>query len=314
MWTTKTISKISPSTLQIGFNPGQGTEVTFLLLQFCCLIRPLRISAISFLNTAPLIWDFHLPDVARDFEISYTVPSLCAEALLSGQADIGIIPAITYAEIPDLAIIPDIAIASRGPVRSILLISKTPIDHVRSVATDTSSRTSVVLCQLLLQKFLGIATQLTPMPPDAAKMLASHDAALLIGDAALLAEHSAPYVYDLSEMWLQHTGKPFVFAFWAVRKQALADLRPGLDLARVFQQSRDHGLEPDALNQLCDVWSTKLGITRDDVRSYLTTNIHYQLDADCLEGLRLFFSLASENNLVPAPPPLEFTTEHVVPR
>ena len=257
------------------------------------------------------MWDFQFPHIARDFEISYTVPSLCAEALRSGQADIGIIPSITYAEIPDLAIIPDVAIASRGPVRSILLISKVPIHKIRSVATDTSSRTSVVLCQLLLQKFLGIAPQLTPMSPDAAKMLASHDAALLIGDAALLAEHSAPYVYDLAEMWLHYTGKPFVFAFWAVRKQALADLRPGLDLAQVFQQSRDHGIGPDALNRLCDEWSSKLGMTRDDVRSYLTENIYYQLDADCVAGLRLFFSLASENNLVPAPPPLEFTAEQV---
>lgn len=257
------------------------------------------------------MWDFQFPHIACDFEISYTVPSLCAEALRSGQAEIGIIPAVTYAEIPDLAIIPDVAIASRGPVRSILLISNVPIEHIRSVASDTSSRTSVVLCQLLLQKFLGIAAQLTPMPPDAVNMLASHDAALLIGDAALLAEHSAPYVYDLGKMWLHHTGKPFVFAFWAVRKQALADLRPGLDLARVFQQSRDHGLEPGAINQLCDDWSAKLGMSRNDVRSYLTTNIHYQFDADCIEGLRLFFALASENNLVPVPPPLEFTAEPI---
>jgi chorismate dehydratase len=257
------------------------------------------------------MWDFQFPHIACDFEISYTVPSLCAEALRSGQADIGIIPAVTYAEIPDLAIIPDVAIASRGPVRSILLISKVPIENIRSVATDTSSRTSVVLCQLLLQKFLGIAPQFTPMSPDATTMLAAHDAALLIGDAALLAEHSAPYVYDLAEMWLHSTRKPFVFAFWAVRKQALADLRPGLDLARVFQQSRDHGLEPGAMNQLCDDWSVKLGMSRDDVRSYLTKNIYYRLDPDCIEGLRLFFSLASENNLVPSPPPLEFTAEPV---
>src|ERR1700744_267088 len=112
----------------------------------------LRISAISFLNTAPLMWDFDHGDAAKDFEIDYTVPSACAADLAANRADIGIIPAFTYAEIPGLVILPNIAIAARDKVRSILLVGKKPIDQVRTVATDTSSRTSVALLQVLLTK------------------------------------------------------------------------------------------------------------------------------------------------------------------
>ena len=142
----------------------------------------LRISAISFLNTAPQMWDFEHGDAGRDFEIEYTIPSACATALGSNQADIGIIPAFTYAQIPGLVILPNIAIASKDRVRSILLVSKKPIEDIRTVATDTSSRTSVALLQVLFAKFLGGPRELTPHVPQLEAMLREHDAALLIGD------------------------------------------------------------------------------------------------------------------------------------
>src|SRR5713226_1087880 len=114
--------------------------------------RP-RISAISFLNTAPLMWDFEHTPLGREYEITYTLPSLCAEALRRGQTDVGLIPAVTYCTIPDLMIVPEVAIAARGPVRSILLVSKIPLERVHTVAADTSSRTSVVLCDLLFRRW-----------------------------------------------------------------------------------------------------------------------------------------------------------------
>src|ERR1017187_9992458 len=141
-------------------------------------MAPLRISAISFLNTAPLIWDFEHGDAARDFAIEYTIPSACAAALAANQADIGIIPAVTYAEIPGLVILPSIAIAAKHFVRSILLVSKKPIEQVETVAADTSSRTSVALLQVLLAKFFGGPRQLTPQAPQLDLMLHSHDAPL----------------------------------------------------------------------------------------------------------------------------------------
>src|ERR1700746_81203 len=118
-------------------------------------MRRLRISAISYLNTAPLMWDFERAEAGRQFDISYTLPSDCARALAEGTADIGIIPAAAYAEIPGLQVLPDVAIASRRAVRSILLVSKVPVEKIRTVALDTSSMTSVALTKILFEKWLG---------------------------------------------------------------------------------------------------------------------------------------------------------------
>ncbi len=184
-------------------------------------MRRLRISAISYLNTAPLMWDFEHGDAGSEFEISFTVPSRCAEALRAGIADIGIIPAAAYATIPDLVVLPRIAIASRRAVRSILLLSKVPLEKIRTVALDTSSMTSVALTKVLFAKFWGGGRSFHSMPPDIDAMLQHHDAGLLIGDPALRVDRSRYVTYDLAEEWIRYTGKPFVFAFWAVRRDAL---------------------------------------------------------------------------------------------
>src|SRR3974377_1464273 len=128
----------------------------------------LRVSAISFLNTAPLMWDFEHGDSGRNFEISYTIPSEWAAALAGGKAGIGIIPAVAYPQIPGLVIPPNIAIAAKDSVRSILLICKKRIEDVRTVATDTSSRTSVALTQILFAKFWGGHREFIPNPPPPA--------------------------------------------------------------------------------------------------------------------------------------------------
>src|SRR6266704_3461257 len=161
----------------------------------------LRVSAISFLNTAPLMWDFAHAAVGDGFNVHYTLPSRCAEELREGSADIGIIPVFAYALIPDLVIIPDIAIATKGVVRSILLISKVPVEKIKSVALDTSSRTSVALTQVMFGKFWGGGRTFIPHEPDVEQMLAKCDAALLIGDPALRAKTAGYYVYDLATEW-----------------------------------------------------------------------------------------------------------------
>ena len=269
-------------------------------------MRRLRISAISYLNTAPLMWDFEHGEAGRFFDISYTLPSACARSLADGTADIGIIPAAAYAEIPGLQILPEVAIASRRAVRSILLVSKIPIEQVRTVALDTSSLTSVALTKILFEKWLGGGRTYASMSPDVGKMLAEYDGALLIGDAALMVDRGRYHTYDLAEEWIRHTGKPFVFAFWAVRKDALREIAPSLDLAAVFQNSRDHGLEPSSLNQIAREWAPRVKISEAEVRAYLTQNIHYQLDAGCLEGLRLFYRYAAEVGALPAATELRF--------
>ncbi len=273
-------------------------------------MRRLRISAISYLNTAPLMWDFEHGGLehkaGREFDISYTLPSTCAQSLAEGTADIGIIPTAAYSEIPGLQILPDVAIASRRAVRSILLVSKVPLEDVRTVALDTSSLTSVALTKVLFAKWLGGGRTFSPMAPEIDQMLSGHDAGLLIGDPALKIDRKRYHTLDLAEEWIRHTGKPFVFAFWAVRSDALAEAAPSLDLPAVFQNSRDHGLEPSSVNLIAREWAPRLDISEADVKSYLTQNIHYKLDTGCLEGLQLFYRYAAEIGALPATPELQF--------
>jgi chorismate dehydratase len=286
-------------------------------------MRRLRISAISYLNTAPLMWDFEHGAANKagsnsdnPFDISYTLPSACARALQNGTADIGIIPAAAYTEIPNLLILPDVAIASRKPVRSILLVSKVPVEKIRSVALDTSS---VALIKVLFAKWLDATPTYTAMAPNLNEMLATCDAGLVIGDPALQIDRSHYITLDLAEEWIRYTGKPFVFAFWAVRQDALCgDSRPRLslsrsdalapDLATLFRQSRDHGLEPASLDSIVREWSPRLLLSEPTISHYLTENIYYYLDAPCIEGLELFYRYASEIGALPAPPSLKFLT------
>ena len=278
----------------------------------------LKISAISYLNTAPLMWDFEHGEAGAEFDISYTIPAACAEALRAGTADIGIIPAAAYATVPDLVILPDVAIAARRAVRSILLVkkmpSKMPVDlpsaqspwaQVRTVALDTSSMTSIVLAKILFAKWLGGAPDYQAMAPDLGAMLDACNAALLIGDPALQVDRKRYVTLDLAEEWVARTGKSFVFAFWAIRKQALAG-RSGAAIAEVFRKSRDHGLSPEKLEAIAQEWAPRLCLTAEGVRAYLTRNIHYYLDPPCLEGLELYYRLGAEIGALPQAPELRF--------
>src|SRR5579871_2024563 len=249
----------------------------------------LRISAISFLNTVPLMWDFERGAAGSQFEISYTVPSECAAQLRAGTADIGIIPAAAYASIPDLAILPGVAIAARRPVRSILLVSKVRLEQIRTIALDTSSLTSVALTKVLFDRWLGGHMTFTSMAPDVDQMLTEHDACMVIGDTALRVDRYQYLTYDLAEEWIRFTGKPFVFAFWAIRQAALNHAPRDLDLPTVFQESRNHGLLPNSLDVIAREWAPRLALSQEEVKSYLTENIHYSLDPDCMDGMRLFY-------------------------
>jgi len=252
------------------------------------------------------MWDFEHGEAGRQFDIDYTLPSACARALAAGEADIGIIPSAAYAVIPGLRVLPGVAIASRRAVRSILLLSKVPVEKIRTVALDTSSMTSVALAKILFEKWLGGGRKFAPMAPNIDAMLAAHDAALVIGDPALQIDRSRYLTLDLAEEWIRHTGKPFVFAFWAVREKALREAAPVPDLSGIFQQSRDHGLEPASLSQIAREWAPRVGISEADVQAYLSHNIYYDLDAECIEGLQLFYRYAAEIGVLPSAPELNF--------
>ncbi len=291
--------------------------------------RKLRISAIQFLNPAPLMWDFeHVPEQARlseYYEIHNTLPAQCAEELASGRADIGLVPATAYATTPGLSVIPGCAIASLDPVRSILLVIRPShgMRSLRCVAADPASRSSNAYTQIILQKFYGATPVFLSRPLSAAgnldAMLADCDAAVLIGDPALraLEDRAAradrtgeqlEYI-DLAHEWKQHTGLPWVSAFWVVRPEALAASgRSAAEVTADFQRSRDHGLAH--LEEIVAEWTPRLAgppaISPAVIRNYLSQNIHYTLDDNCLAGLGLFYRYAAELGVLPAAPPLRF--------
>jgi chorismate dehydratase len=256
------------------------------------------------------MWDFARGSAGDGFDVHYTLPSRCAEELRDGIADIGIIPVFAYAEIPDLVIIPDVAIATKGVVRSILLISKVPVEQIQSVALDTSSRTSVALTRVLFGKFWGGERTFVAHDPDLEEMLLKCDAALVIGDPALQANTFGYHVYDLATEWKKFTGKPFVFAVWAIRMAALTGNLQATKIVEIFQHSRDNGVKPEHIVELAREWSPRIGISEQDIRDYLTENIDYHLDPANLEGLGLFFQYAAELGLIEKAPDLRFLPAH----
>jgi chorismate dehydratase len=281
----------------------------------------LRIAAISFLNPAPLMWDFeHEPGqsrLAERYSIHLTTPSQCAEELLNGRADIGLVPVAAYAANPALRIIPGCTIASLDRVRSILLVVRAAqgVGGVQRVALDTSSRTSATYTRLLFCKYWNVGAEFVEHAPDLDAMLRIADAALLIGDPALFALEDAAAreartgekleYLDLAHAWRRHTGLPWVSAFWAVNHDSLA--RAGASAEQViadFQQSRDNGMAH--VEDLVTEWSAKMKIPSATVRTYLTENIHYVLDEACLDGVKRFFAYAAECGVLPGPPAVQF--------
>jgi chorismate dehydratase len=254
-----------------------------------------RVSAIYFLNTVPLIRGM-LADPPEDFAVASATPAACAEQLRAGTADIGAIPAIEYLRIPDLVVLGDGAIAAHGAVRSILLLSRRPLREVRTIAADTSSRTSVALAQILLSARFGHLPEMIPHPPQPAAMLEACDAALVIGDPALhYAQAPLPGViaYDLGAEWQALTGLPFVFAFWGARRRVATP-----ELAERFNAWRDAGVA--AVEQIVAEEAPARGLPPEVVRAYLTENIHFRLTPKCVAGLLEFFRRAQALGLAPA--------------
>jgi chorismate dehydratase len=270
----------------------------------------LRIAAINFLNPAPLMWDFEHPPLdallAQRYQIDRMSPSECAARLASGAADIGLIPIAALATTPGLRILPGCTIASKGHVRSLLLVRRAtqPIVTVRSVAADTASRTTLAYARILFHKWGNPAVPFLPAAAEFDAMLAKADAAIVIGDPALLAlEERAnrfertgeELVYhDMAEEWRALTGLPFVSAVWATTAWGgLLDE----SIAGDFIHSRNHGLEN--IDTLVAEWSARLPIPKATIRAYLTTNIHYVLDKECIDGMRGFFRMAAECGILP---------------
>jgi chorismate dehydratase len=260
----------------------------------------IRISLVHYLNSAPLGWAFlHGPFRGR-FEVIPSSPAKCADQLLSGDVDIGLIPSIEYQRIPDLQIIPEVSISSLGKVRSILLIKPKGKQIINSVALDTSSRTSVALTKVLMKAKMGMHPEFIPCPPDLGSMLRLCDAALLIGDAALKVLLEEYDVTDLAGEWVQWQGKPFVCAFWACRTDA--SLPP--DLNSLFLEAKEWGL--GKRQEIATAYAESLGLPASFLEEYLHRNIDYDLGPSHIEGLHKFYQLARQENVIHGFQPVQF--------
>jgi chorismate dehydratase len=270
----------------------------------------LRIAAIDFLNPAPLMWDFEHPpldaQLARRYKIDRMLPSECAARLAAGTADIGLIPIAALATTPGVRILPGCTIASKGRVRSLLLVRRAhqPLAAIRSVAADTASRTTIAYSRILFHKWGNPNVPFKPMAADLDSMLDQADAAIVIGDPALFAleERSNRFertgeelvYHDLAHEWRSLTGLPFVSAVWGAAHGSPLDESVQED----FVQSRIHGQQN--IEALAAEWSRKLPLAESTIRNYLTSNIHYVLDDECIEGMRGFFRMAAETNVLPS--------------
>ncbi len=251
---------------------------------------PLRLSVVQYLNTVPLIWGMLHGKQRGKFELQLTVPSGCADAVAQHHADVGIVPSIEYQRLDGVEILPGMSIASKREVKSVLLLSRMPIEQVRTVALDESSRTSAALVRILMQTFYSRCVHFSPAAPEPGEMLRHADAALLIGDPALTYSGSAK-IYDLASEWRGFTGLPFVFAVWMGHSSAnLSGQRAD------FAQSLDFGLAH--IDDIAAECAPKLGMTPSAVKVYLTQNIDYSLDEENQQGLKLFYKLAHEVGII----------------
>jgi chorismate dehydratase len=276
-----------------------------------------KISIVQYLNSVPLCWGMLEGAVQDAFDPVFSTPAECADQLASGHVDIGLIPSIEYQRIPGCRIIPGPAIASRNRVQSVILLSMVPLFRIRRIAFDRASRSSVALTQIILNKYYQTRPEFHAADPDPARMLATNDAALIIGDAALsyqaanllpsaegqkelIRDGAEPvYVFDLMERWNNLTGLPFVFAFWAARRD-FGDK----SVYALLAESRDFGLSN--LDVIAERYATKMELEKDFVLSYLKRNVQYHMDSDAVEAIRLFHELAREVGAIKSVRGIEF--------
>jgi chorismate dehydratase len=251
-------------------------------------IPRLRVCAVSYLNTVPLVWGMRHGDQKGLFDLLFRVPAECADLVASGAADIGIVPSFELIG-RDYGIVPGVGIACRGAVRSILLVSNRPANQIRTLAADASSRTSVALARIILARRYGVAPAVVTRPPDLPGMLGEADSALIIGDPALAIDpETTPFhVYDLGREWTAWTGLPMVFAMWAGRQEVIYPW-----VIQALQQSCRYGCE--RLEEIVAVESAARGFTPDLVRQYLGHHIVCELGAEEQKGMELFLRYARE--------------------
>jgi len=243
----------------------------------------IRVGAVNYLNAKPLIE--RLAHFAPNIDLSLDLPSRLADQLAAGDIDVGLIPVVEYFRGRNYSLIPNIAIASRGPVLSVTLFSRKPWAEIRSVALDEGSRSSAALAQILLRKRYSVHPSIQPLPIDAPAETLNTDAVLLIGDRAMHAcLPGYRFAYDLGREWTDWTGLPFVYAVWAVRA--------GIDLGdteAAFHRAKEHGVTH--AGEIAQREAPLLGLDPGYCRRYLDTLIRYDLGPEELAGMERYRAL-----------------------
>ena len=255
----------------------------------------LTVAASTYLNSAPLIWSFLHGPQREQLKLIDAVPAQCAQLLREAAVDVALIPVIEYQRIPNISLIANVCVGSKTEVRSVLLVSKqAEIEQIESVALDESSRTSAALLKIIFREFLRHEASWKSSTPDLHDMLRENDAALIIGDPAMTFAREGLYIWDMAALWQKYTGLGFVFAMWAIRNDA-TDRAKYVD----FAGARDEGVA--RIDEIVDYYLTRIPLSREELRFYLTDNIAFDLDDQMQNGLELYFQLAAKHQLIDEP-------------
>lgn len=225
------------------------------------------------------------------------VPALCASLLARAEVDVALVPIIEYQRMSDVVVVPDVCVGSRERVRSVVLVTKVEDLHdLKRIALDESSRTSAALLKIIFREFLGFEPEWVSRRPDAGQMLADNDGALIIGDPGMTFSRGDLHVFDLASLWRSHTGLGFVFAMWMMRDDVSRTAR------RInFASARDEGLE--RTEEIVGFYEPVLGLSPNDLRTYLRENISFSVDEEMQAGMSLYFELAHKHGIIPVVKP-----------
>ncbi|MCC6494130.1 MAG: menaquinone biosynthesis protein [Pirellulales bacterium] len=259
---------------------------------------PLRIGAVSYLNTVPLVRG--LRELLPAAELVFDHPSRLADRLACGDLEVALAPSVELARHPEWSIISSACIGCRGPVLSVKVLFRTAPSEVRTLALDEGSRTSAALAQILLADRYGVRPRLQQLPVEASPGESAADAVLVIGDRAIRSDYAGfGGAWDLGQQWVATMRLPFVFAAWAARS--------GVDLAGVesaLDAARDRGCRE--LESIAREQAMRMGLPRDLVLGYLRDNLNFYLDDRERQGLDRFFRRAAALELIPINSRLRF--------
>lgn len=254
-------------------------------------MQKINVTAVSYLNTKPLLYGIFKSDIAQQIDLQLDIPSVCAEKLRDGRADLGLVPIAVIPEIANAQIVSDFCIGAEGAVKTVSIFSQRPLQELDTIYLDYHSRTSVELVKILLQEYWKLEPKLLPAQAGFENQISGRTGALIIGDRAIGLDQQFTYTYDLAEAWMDHTGLPFVFAAWVSNRP----MSP--EFIEAFNHALQLGL--DYLPQLMLLLPPPHPFF--DLNEYYTRYIHYHLDAPKRKAMALFLQKIQVNQHAPLP-------------